>query len=149
LQELTVIFFASWKFAAIFPVAIVAMKMSFAKTLLCTNIGGILGVLTFTFFSKFLLYIWNKYYPENWKLLKKKRKLFNKRNRRIVNIKVKYGLTGIVLLNPILLSIPISSFLVTKYYGRKTSNLVYLVAGQILWSFVYCFLYFQLSAGFH
>lgn len=149
MQEFTIIFLATWKFAAIFPVAIVAMKMSFAETMLCTNIGGILGVLIFTFFSKYLLHIWNIYYPEKWKLLKKKRKLFNKRNRRIVNIKVKYGLTGIVLLNPILLSIPVSSFLVTKYYGNKIANLVYLVAGQIVWSFIYCFFYFQLTVGFH
>jgi hypothetical protein len=145
MRDITVMLFATWKFAAIFPVAIIAMKMPFAETMLCTNIGGILGVLAFTYFSKFLLIIWNKYYPKKWISLRKKRKLFNKRNRRIVNLKSKYGLLGIVLLSPILLSIPIGSFLVTKYYGAKPSNLIYLVMGQVVWSLLYCLFYFQLK----
>ena len=140
MSELSIIFFASWKFAAIFPVAIVAMKMSFAETMLYTNVGGILGVFFFTYFSKTLIYLADKILS---KKTQKKHKLFNKRNRRIVNIKAKYGLPGIVILSPILLSIPIGSFLIAKYYGAKPINLIYLVAGQIAWSLVYCFIYFQ------
>jgi hypothetical protein len=143
MQYVTVIFFASWKFAAIFPVAIIAMKMSFWETILYTNIGGILGVLVFSFFTKTILYFWSEIWPKKWKPAKKGHQLFNKRNRRIVNIKSKYGLPGIVILSPVLLSIPIGSFLITKYYSLKPLNLIYLIAGQIAWSFVYCLFYFQ------
>jgi hypothetical protein len=141
MSELTIIFFASWKFAAIFPVAIIVMKMSFAETMLYTNLGGIVGILIFTYFSRFLIYLGNKVLP---KKTQKKHKLFNKRNRRIVNIKVKYGLPGVVILSPVLLSIPIGSFLIAKYYGAKPINLLYLVAGQVAWSLIYCLIYFQL-----
>jgi hypothetical protein len=145
MQYVTVIFFASWKFAAIFPVAILAMKMSFAETMLCTNLGGILGVIFFTFFFKMLIFIWYKIWPKS-KKVKIRNNLFNKRNRRIVNIKIKYGLVGIVLLSPIILSIPVGSILINKYYGKKTLNLIYLVSGQIAWSLIYCLFYFQFKA---
>jgi hypothetical protein len=141
MSALTIIFFASWKFAAIFPVAIIAMKISFAETMLYTNLGGVMGVIVFTYFSRFIIYLGNKILP---KKTQKRPKLFNKRNRLIVNIKVKYGLHGIVVLSPILLSIPIGSFLIAKYYGAKPINLMYQVAGQIVWSLGYCFIYFQL-----
>jgi hypothetical protein len=56
---------------------------------------------------------------------------------------MKYGLWGIVILNPVLLSIPVGSFLMVKYYGLKMKNLLWLVAGQVAWSLVYVlFLYY-------
>ena len=144
MKELTIILLCTFKFAATFPVAIYAMKMSFTETLLYTNIGGILGALVFVFFSDLLIKAFNAYWPESLKLKKKKRKIFTKRNRRLVSIKVKYGLYGIVILSPVLLSIPVGSFLTVKYYGTHKSNIILLIAGQIFWSVAYTIFYTQL-----
>jgi len=143
MKEVTVIFFSSWKFAATFPVAIFGMNMSVAETLLFTNLGGILGVILFTKFSRVIISAWNKYTPERWRRSNKPKKVFTRKNRRIVRLKSRYGLPGIVILNPILLSIPVATFLVAKYYDKKTGNLMWLVAGQVSWSLIYTFFYFQ------
>lgn len=143
MKELTVIFFCTWKFAATFPVAIYAMEMSITETLIYTNTGGILGIFIFTFFSDFLIKIWDKYWPEKLKLNRKTGKIFTKRNRWYVKIKLRYGLFGLVILTPVILSIPIGSFLIVKYYGLKKINIIYMIAGIIFWSFAYTLFYTQ------
>jgi hypothetical protein len=145
-KELTIILFCTWKFAAMFPIAVLAMKMSFFETIIYTNIGGALGAVIFTFFSSILIETWNKYLPVKFKLHKKPKRVFTKRKRFLVKIKVKYGLTGIVVLTPLILSIPVGSFLVAKYYGRKKINIAWLISGQIVWSFIYTYLYKQAEA---
>jgi hypothetical protein len=146
MKELTIILFCTWKFAAMFPVAILAMKMSFFETIIYTNIGGALGAVIFTFFSGILIKTWNRYLPEIFKCQKKPKKVFTKRKRFLVKVKVKYGLTGIVILTPLLLSIPVGSFLIAKYYGRKKINIAWLISGQVVWSFIYTYLYIQVKA---
>ena len=143
MKELTIIFFCTWKFAATFPVAIYVMGMSFTETLIYTNIGGILGTVISVYFSHFLIKTWNKYWPEKLRFRRKTSKIFTKTNRRFIKIKSTYGLIGIVILSPVILSIPIGAFLTVKYYGNRIKNIVFLIAGQVLWSFVYTVFYTQ------
>ena len=145
MKEISIILFSTWKFAATFPVAVYLMKMSFAETLIYTNIGGILGAVVFFYFSAFLIKMWEKYWPESLKIHKTAKKIFTKKNRRFVAIKMKYGLLGIVILSPVILSIPLGAFLTVKYYGTKTRNIIWLIAGQILWSLVYTIFYTQVK----
>jgi hypothetical protein len=145
MKELTVIFFCTFKFAATFPVAIYVAKMTPAETLLYTNTGGILGTFVFMYLSGFLIRMWNKYWPQSLRRKKKKKKVFTARNRRLVRIKMKYGLWGIVILSPVLLSIPLGSFLMVKYYGLKMKNLLLLVAGQFSWSLIYILFYYYVK----
>ncbi len=142
MKELTVIFGCTWKFALTFPVAIYGMKFSIFKTLLFTNIGGIIGVIFFTFLSDGLIKVWNKHIKHRIRAGKSNKPVFTKKRRNLIRIKSKYGLPGIVILNPILLSIPVSSFLVVKYYGRKLQYVLWLCIGQFTWSIVYTFVYF-------
>ena len=135
MRELTIILLCTWKFAAAFPVAVYGMKMSFLETLFYCNIGGLLGMLLFTFFSSLIIRLWVKYWPLKQK--SRHKKVFTKRNRMIVKVRRKYGLAGIVILSPVLLSIPVGSFLTAKYYGINMRNIIWLLAGQIGWSVIY------------
>ena len=145
MKELTVIFFCTWKFAATFPVAVYVMNLSFTETIIYTNIGGILGDVLFLNFSAFLIRMWNKYWSESPAFHRKKRRIFTRSNRRLVKIKIKYGLLGIVILSPAVLSIPVGSFLAAKYYGTKPKVYAWLITGQIFWSVVYTFFYTQIK----
>lgn len=137
MKALIVIISSTWKFAATFPVAIYLFKMSFFETILYTNIGGLLGITVFTLVSRGLLKMFDAYWPAKLRCKKKPRKTFTKRNRWLVIIKNKYGLPGIVILTPVILSIPIGVFLNTKYYGHKKSSYLYILLGHIAWSFIY------------
>jgi hypothetical protein len=147
MKEILIILSSTWKFAATFPVAVMIMKMSFIETLIFTNLGGILGVIIFVFISKLIIKAWNKYFFSRRKISAENagesnnKKTFTKKNKRIIILKKKYGLPGIVILNPVILSIPVSAFLISKYYGKKFRNYCWLIVGQLTWSLVYTYFY--------
>lgn len=140
-----IIFFSTCKFAATFPVAIYLVNMSFFETILYTNIGGILGVLSFAMISKGIIHLVKIPFFNRTDRNKRPKKVFTRRNRRFVQLKKKYGLAGIVILTPLLLSIPIGTFLVTKYYGHHKRSYLYLILGQIAWSLIYTYFYAELK----
>ena len=142
MDKIGLILMFTWKFAFTFPIAIYINKLTFFHTILIGNIGGILGVIGFAYLSDFLIKLWQKHINQHFTKPKQKRKKFTKRNRRIVLIKTRYGLPGIVVLNPVILSIPVSTFLIRKYYGDKILNLGWLILGQVAWSFIYTYFYF-------
>ena len=148
MEEFLVIFFSSVKFGLTFPLAIIEYNLGFMETILWTNVGGLIGILVFAFLSEQLLFLWRNYL---WNFLQKlfnisrekvkTKKIFTKKNRRIVKIKSKYGLAGIALSTPILLSIPLGVFLTIRYFNHKKYKLLYLLGGNIIWSFLYASFY--------
>ena len=137
MKELVVILSSTWKFAATFPIAVYLFEMSFFETIFYTNLGGLLGIIIFTLISKGIIKILTTFWPVSLRNRKKSRKVFTKQNRWLVLIKTKYGLAGIVILTPVLLSIPVGAFLNTKYYGHKKNSYLYLFLGQVGWSVIY------------
>ena len=145
MKALLIILSATWKFAATFPVAIYVFKMTFIETLFYTNIGGLIGIIVSIFLSKGIIYLWNLHKFKKQKTRKNRRKTFTKRNRRLVKLKAKYGMAGIAILTPVLLSVPLGTFLTAKYYGHKKDSYLYLVLGQVAWSFVITMILTQLQ----
>ncbi|MBN2481922.1 MAG: hypothetical protein JXB19_09290 [Bacteroidales bacterium] len=145
MKEITILLLSPWKFAATFPLAILVFKMSWTDTIIFTNIGGIAGIIIFGLLSRLLIFLWDRYWPDTLKFNRGKRKIHTKRNRLIVRLKNQYGLSGIVVLSPVLLSIPVGSYLITKYYGRNMMNYFWQFLGQFAWSVIYIvfFVYFQ------
>ena len=66
---------------------------------------------------------------------KKKKKLFTPRNRRIIRIWKKYGLWGVAWLTPILLSIPVGTFIMTRLEKKKKKIVFKLLIAIVTWSF--------------
>lgn len=148
LKEISVIIFSSFKFAMTFPLAILEYKMGVLKTILWTNIGGLLGIFLFAFLSEQLIYFWRNYIVNRFHIRfrseayePRQKKVFTRRNRRIVRIKSKYGLAGIAFATPILLSIPVGAFLIVRYFDKKPNKLIYLAGANLIWSVLYAFFY--------
>lgn len=141
MNEIIIILSSTWKFAATFPVALYICHMSAIETLIYTNIGGLLGIVFFTWISKGIILLLDKYWPARERFKVKDKKVFTRRNKRLVVLKNKYGLPGIVILTPILLSIPIGVFLNTKYYGYNKMSYLYIFMSQLVWSLIYTFAY--------
>jgi hypothetical protein len=145
MKEVSVIIFCTWKFALTFPYAIYGVRMSFWETIFFTNIGGLIGLVVSVFLSRGIILVWEKYVHLNFRRKGPREKnRFTRRNRFLVKLKTQYGFPGIVILTPILLSIPVGSFLMTKYYGVKFRNVFWLLAGQVGWSFIYTIFYMYL-----
>jgi hypothetical protein len=145
MEELIVIVSSTWKFAATFPVAIYLFKMTFLETILYTNIGGLIGIIAFTILSRGFLRIIDTMWAGKSQNSKSSKKIFTRRNRRLVLLKNKFGLPGIIVLTPVLLSIPVGVVLITKYFGRKKVNYLYLLTAQFIWSIIYTTVYLKVK----
>jgi hypothetical protein len=64
----------------------------------------------------------------------RRRKVFTKRNRRIVRIWKKYGLTGIAIITPVILSIPIGTIIANSLESDKKKILIYMLFSVLFWS---------------
>ena len=62
--------------------------------------------------------------------------MFTRTNRLIVRIKRGYGVKGLALLSPPILSIPITSILAAKYFRHDRRTLPLLLSSVVVWSFV-------------
>lgn len=130
------------------PALSFGMGLNFIQTWLSTTAGGISGVIIFFFLSKWLLYIYVKYFFFYVHRIRVKihaylnlkipvfipARRFTKRNRFMIRLVRKYGLAGIVILTPVILSIPLGTFIATRYYSTNRFLLVYLSGSVLLWS---------------
>ncbi len=135
------------KFGMTFPLAIMEFRFGFFETVLWINVGGVAGIYFFAYLSDGL----NRWLEKKIRQYRKTRnnsfrkknekKVFTKRNRRIIRIRQRFGLIGIAASAPILLSIPVGVFLVVRYYSNVRGRFLWLIAGNIIWSFIYTSFY--------
>ncbi len=143
-QIILTILSSSVKFAMTFPIAILQFNFNMLETILWTNIGGILGIYFFAFLSDKVIVWWNRIFRKKRmqaRAVKKEKKIFTKKNRRIIRIKQRYGLIGIALSTPFLLSIPVGTFLTIRYYRSSRIKFVYLIGSNLIWSVIYTLFY--------
>jgi hypothetical protein len=96
-----------------------------------------MGVTVFMFFSDWLFAAWDafkyRFFPKKEPV---KKKIFSRQSRIFVRVIKKYGLLGIALLTPTIISIPIGTLLARRLYPNRKKVFSYLLASVILWSFM-------------
>jgi hypothetical protein len=133
------------------PTVIAIYKYNYIMALLSSCTGAIIGTVVFTYLSAGILKWWDKL-KERWFASKHPKKIFTKSNRRVIRIKHRFGLTGIAILTPIFLSIPIGSFLAERFYKEKKKVITYLSISAIFWCialyFIFLFFYDTFKSWF-
>lgn len=105
------------------PMSIVLVKMngiSFIFSMFICCFGGFTGVIIFTRTGEKIWEWWDKLTSDK----NKSKNISIKKIRRFIIIRNKYGLWGIALLSPILLSVPGGCMLAARFY--KNTKLIYL-----------------------
>jgi len=151
LKILHVILLASVKYIVTLPYAMI-IGLDYKYAIIAVLIGGIGGFLFFYYLSKpvyrLIDFCWPivcshgppvirakyKVYCENKR--KKRARLFTRRNRTIARIKKTYGLWGIVLTTPLLLTIPVGAFIASKYYSHQKHIVLYMIISIVGWGLV-------------
>lgn len=117
------------------PLAL-GLGFSFFQAVTVTSLGGFVGVTVFVYTSDKLIA-----YLKKRKILKQlknpnqiKKKSFTRTNKIIIIVKQRFGLLGISLLTPLLLSIPIGCFLAVRYFNDKQRILIYMFGSILFWS---------------
>ena len=130
------------------------MKLNEWETLVFMETGGILGFLFFYYFFGFLFkelkLLWPivyKFTPvlfkvrfEMWVKRQRKKRIyarkFTKKNKMIVQMRKRYGMWGLVILSPVILSIPIGALLGNKYFRHDHHFIPYMILSILIWGVI-------------
>ncbi|WP_299345699.1 hypothetical protein [uncultured Maritalea sp.] len=134
ITEFILIFlFAATKFAmAVGYMLLPTTNYNYLEIVAMLITAGSSGVIFFYYTTGWINIQINSLLPE-----KKKKKVFTRGNRRFINIKNKYGLIGISLLTPVLLSIPLGCFLASRYFSKNKYTLLIMIAGIVFWGVIF------------
>ncbi len=139
LEILAIIGFSTWKFLPMPFLAVNGFGFGIGHSILFTILGGWVGTLFFYGSS-------NKWFEKARKraLEKEKRarekgeaffkKKFTRTNKIIVRVKRAFGLIGLALLTPTIISIPLGSIIAAKYFRRNRWTVPALLISVAFWS---------------
>jgi hypothetical protein len=119
------------------PITGFGLGLGFVETFVCMVSGMMLSVALFSYLGNYIKLKVSWCFP-------RRRILFNPRTRRIVYVWQNYGLWGIALLTPIILS-PIVGTLIASSFGETPFRIMYvmfisaLIWGVILLAILYGF----------
>lgn len=144
---------ATVKYVMTFPYALL-IGLNIEQALLAITLGGIVGFFFFYYLSgvairNFRIFksFVRQYAPPMvrlkyrqlvaWRKKLTGEKVFSRRTRFIVTLRSKLGLPGIIILSPVVLSIPIGAFLLNKYYSKHRMAKPYMVMSILGWTAVF------------
>jgi ABC-type antimicrobial peptide transport system permease subunit len=130
LQVIGFILFSSVKFFFA-PSTVYLVGYSYFETVAITVTGGILGVFVFFYTgSAIFKFIGDRFASS------KPRRAFSRKNRLIIRVKKSWGLVGLALLSPTLISIPLGCLLAARYFRNDRRTIPFLAGSIVFWSFV-------------
>ena len=98
------------------PLLAKSFGFNYLQTILITSLGGIVGVFFFYRLGARIV----RFFPNFFKPVNKTRRIFTKKNKFFVILIRDYGLFGIAIFSPILISIPVGSFLAARFFERHS-----------------------------
>ncbi|HEY4800094.1 MAG TPA: hypothetical protein VII99_13525 [Bacteroidia bacterium] len=110
---------------------------NFKEAFLITTAGGIFGILTFFLLGEMIAYGWKKmvrWFEKPMHLEKKPVKKFTWTKKFIVRTKMKFGLAGLAIVTPSIISIPIGSLVIHKLYRNRMKSILLIILSLICWS---------------
>jgi len=126
------------------PGTAAAAGLTFWETVFISSLGGMTGIVFFYYFGHMVFVAF-----DNWKAKKRKqvkeKKVFTKKSRMVINVKNKFGLYGLTLLTPSILSIPIGCVIAAKFYFDNRLTLPLLLIFSVVWSFILSIFSFYLK----
>lgn len=135
LEILEIVVIASIKFA-VAPFIAEAQGFNFSESFVVTITGGIGGILCFTFIGDIIIYGWKRLISFFKKPSSSSKKKFTWTKKLIVRTRMKFGIAGIALITPSIISIPLGTFVIHRFYRKKWKNIFFLTGAVIFWGVV-------------
>lgn len=153
LKFLNVVLLAGIKFFFA-PIYAFNIGLDFWSTYVALIIGGSISFLLVYYATNLFLVYVNHFKPKvvkvstnktrlyyrNWKKKRAQKRLgrkkFTKRNKRMVRIRRDWGMWGLIVSSPVLLSIPIGAILLRKYYGHRKRTIPSMLVYLLVWGLV-------------
>jgi hypothetical protein len=129
------------------PMAVTVFDFNYLQCILTSCAGAFFSTVIFTYLSDGIIKWWNKL-KDKWITKKDPKKHFTKSNRRIIKIKNRFGLIGIAVLTPVLLSIPLGAFLAERFFKDKKKVIIYITISCVFWSNALYFIFLLTYKGY-
>ncbi len=144
------------------PIYGIALKLEFWHTYFSLISGGLIAFLLYYNITGILQIYLKHFMPHvhrivpnrtlncviNWKTKRKERKKkqrkFTRWNKFLIKLKRVYGMWGIILLTPVLISLPIGAFLLRKYYSNRRKALPLMLLSIVVEGLVLCIVYYEM-----
>ncbi|HEU4719465.1 MAG TPA: hypothetical protein VFU15_16595 [Bacteroidia bacterium] len=144
LEVLEVALIASVKFLFA-PFEAERYHMGFGEAFGVTTFGGLVGILAF-YYAGSNITTWWRHVVSIIKSVflrrpasvieRKPPRSFTRTRRFIIGVKMKFGLTGIAVITPAIISIPIGTIVAAHFFRKRKRVLLYLIASLLFWSLV-------------
>ena len=119
------------------PLAGVSLGLSYFETVLLTVAGMMTSVVIFSIIGKAVSEWYAKYQRA------KQKPVFTKKNRRIVRVWTRFGMSGVAFLTPILLT-PIFGTIVAALLGAPRKHIfVHMFWSSVFWGFTLTLMVFE------
>jgi len=119
------------------PLSGLALGLTWPETAFCTALGMMLSVVAITYAGAALQTLLNRYRP-------RKPKRFTKRTRMAVRIWKRFGMAGIALLTPLLLTPIGGTVLAVSFRVSRGQLLLYMLISAVFWAVVQTLALYQL-----
>jgi hypothetical protein len=124
------------------PMAVFLFNFSFWKAFIVCTSGGITGVFVFTYFlaiiKKWFTQLLSKFKKPNAQPKKK----FTFTNKLVVKVKQKFGLVGLAIVTPPILSIPLGIFFSLYFFKKyKLKIILYNSISVVVWEILLFFVF--------
>ncbi len=129
LKYFSVYFLSGLKFIFGPALGVIAYELPLIPVILLTAFGMMTTIYLFTFFGDEIRAFLQRF-------RKKKRRVFTKRNRQFVKIWRRFGLKGVCLLTPLILTPPGGGLLINVLGTKKSLILKWMWISALLWSSV-------------
>ena len=103
----------------------IAKGVGFWEQVICTMLGGILGIIVFTYFGGFIR-----------EKFRKKNTVPKPHNHWTITLWKKYGLIGTAFLTPPVISPPFGTALALAFNTPKTKIIITMSLSMVFWSFI-------------
>ncbi|MCO4291749.1 hypothetical protein NF867_02600 [Solitalea sp. MAHUQ-68] len=136
LEYIGFLLLSSVKFFFFYPIFITKENYNFFEAMTFGLTSGFIGSATFIFFGDLVYKFFHKLKlkREANGPAKEPQKRSVKHKRLIIKLRKGWGLWGIALLSPVLITIPFGCFLATRYYHNKHRILGHFMAAIAFWS---------------
>ena len=138
LKILEVALIASVKFA-IAPFEAERYGFNFKEAFLITTTGGTIGIILFSLIGEVIAFGWRKmilFFRKPLHIKEKPKKKFTWFKKFIVRTKMRFGLLGLLITTPSIISIPIGTFVIHRFYKKKFRNILFLAISLVCWSLI-------------
>jgi len=119
------------------PGAAILAGYSFWETLGMTMSGGIFGVFLFYYFGLYVMKIMAKWKGKPFLVGNRFEPLvFNRGSRKLIKVKQNFGLIGLVVLTPVLISIPIGCVVAARFFSQNRLTLPMMATSVVFWALI-------------